>query len=81
MSNFRKTIFKLLKAYIMNETSWNEQFRDRTKKLAIAIIKAYGSWKKSDEIYIIGKQLLRSSSSIAANYRAVCKFEALERWR
>ncbi len=27
--------------------------------------------EKSDEIYIIGKQLLRSCTSIAANYRAV----------
>ena len=57
----------------MTETTWNEQFRDRTKKLAISIIKAYGSWKKSDEIYIIGKQLMRSSTSIAANYRAMCR--------
>lgn len=31
---------------MMNETSWNEQFRDRTKKSAIAIIKTYSSWKK-----------------------------------
>jgi four helix bundle protein len=57
----------------MTELTWNEQFRDRTKKLSIAIIKAYGSWKKNEEIYIIGKQLLRSSTSVAANYRAVCR--------
>ena len=57
----------------MNETTWNDQFRTRTKQLAVAIIKAYSSWKKSDEIYIIGKQLLRSSTSVAANYRAVCR--------
>ena len=30
----------------MSETTWNEQFRNRTKKLAIAIIKAFSSWKK-----------------------------------
>jgi four helix bundle protein len=57
----------------MTESSWNEQFRSRTKKLAIAIIKSYGSWKKNEEIYIVGKQLLRSSTSVAANYRAVCR--------
>ena len=57
----------------MSETSWNEQFRNRTKKLAIAIIKAFSSWKKTDEIRIIGKQLIRSSTSVAANYRAVCR--------
>ena len=57
----------------MSETSWNEQFRNRTKKRAIAIIKAFSSWKKTDEIRIIGKQLIRSSTSVAANYRAVCR--------
>ena len=53
------------------ENSMNEQFRIRTKALAINTLKIYSSWKKSDEIYIIGKQLLRSCTSIAANYRAV----------
>ena len=57
----------------MSETTWNEQFRNRTKKLAIATIKAFSSWKKTDEIRIIGKQLIRSSTSVAANYRAVCR--------
>ncbi len=61
----------------MNEASWNEQFRDRTKKLAIVIIKTYSSWKKTNEIYIIGKQLLRSSTSVAANYRAVCRARSI----
>ena len=57
----------------MSETTWNEQFRNRTKKLAVAIIKAFSSWKKNDEIRIIGKQLIRSSTSVSANYRAVCR--------
>jgi four helix bundle protein len=57
----------------MSETTWNEQFRDRTKKLAVAIIKSYSQWYKTDELRIIGKQLLRSSTSVAANYRAVCR--------
>lgn len=57
----------------MSETTWNEQFRNRTKQLAIAIIKAYSKWKKTDEIKIIGKQLIRSGTSVGANYRAVCR--------
>ncbi len=62
----------------MNEATWNEQFRNRTKQLAIAIIKAYGTWKKTEEIYIIGKQILRSSTSVAANYRAVCRARSIK---
>ena len=32
-----------------------------------------GSLAKTDEARIIGKQLLRSATSVAANYRAVCR--------
>jgi four helix bundle protein len=53
--------------------NWNEQFRKRTKQLAIDVIKNYGQWKKTDELRIIGKQLLRSATSVAANYRASCR--------
>jgi len=50
---------------------FNEDLRNRTKKFAIRIIKMYVRLPKSDEIRIIGKQLLRSSTSVAANFRAV----------
>ncbi len=43
-------IFQHFNWYTVTETSWNDQFRLRTKQLAVAIIKAYSSWKKSDEI-------------------------------
>ncbi len=46
----------------------------RTKKLALEVIKLYSSSKvKTDEFRIVGKQLLRSSTSVAANYRATCR--------
>jgi len=51
--------------------NFNEVFRIRTKKLAVAIILFYSQYcKKSDELRIIGKQLLRSGTSVAANFRA-----------
>ena len=52
---------------------WNEIFRNRTKKFAVEIIGFYSDLKKSDEIRIIGKQLIRSATSTAANYRAVIR--------
>lgn len=51
--------------------NFNEVFRNRTKKLAVAIILFYSQYcKSSDELKIIGKQLLRSGTSVAANFRA-----------
>lgn len=50
-----------------------EKFRDRTKKFVVDNIKLYRSLPKTEEARIIGKQLLRSSSSVGANYRAACR--------
>lgn len=51
--------------------SYNEIFRAKTKKLSVEIIKTLSPLKYSDELSIIRKQIFRSSTSIAANYRAV----------
>src|ERR1700748_371696 len=50
-----------------------EKFRERTKKFVVDNIKLYRSLPKTEEARIIGKQLLRSSSSVGANYRAACR--------
>ena len=47
--------------------------RKRTKELAVRIIRWYKQLPKSDEMRIIGRQLIKSSTSTAANYRAVCR--------
>ncbi|MBI4947143.1 MAG: four helix bundle protein [Bacteroidetes bacterium] len=48
-----------------------EILKQRTKSFAISIIKLSKSFPKNDEAFIIKKQLLRSSFSVASNYRAV----------
>ncbi len=50
---------------------YNSIFRERTKIFAIVVIKAFAKLKYSDEISIIRKQIIRSVTSVAANYRAV----------
>jgi four helix bundle protein len=45
--------------------------RARTKQFAIRIVRLFKSLPRSDEARIIGKQVLRSGTSVAANYRAV----------
>jgi len=50
-----------------------EDLRERTKKFAIRIVYLFKSLPKSTEAQVMGKQLLRCGTSVAANYRAVCR--------
>ena len=54
-------------------TNFAEEFKSRTKKLAVDVIIYCKSLPKSEESFIIKKQLIRSATSVAANYRAVCR--------
>lgn len=60
----------------MNDVSrieFAEMFKKRTKKFVVDNIKLFKSLPKTEEAKIIGRQLLRSSSSVGANYRAACR--------
>jgi four helix bundle protein len=48
-------------------------FKARTKKLAVAIIKQVDKLPRSLATDVIGKQLVRSGTSIGANYRSACR--------
>jgi len=51
----------------------SQVLKDRTKQFAIRIVKLFRLLPRTEEARIIGKQMLRSGTSIAANYRAVCR--------
>jgi len=51
----------------------SEVLKDRTKSFALRIVRLYRSLPRSEEARILGTQLLRSSTSIGANYRAACR--------
>jgi four helix bundle protein len=53
----------------MNE----QEFKDRTKKLALRVIRLVGKLPNNYIAEVIGKQLLRSATSVGANYRAACR--------
>ena len=48
-------------------------FKAKTKKLAVAIIKQVDKLPRSLATDVIVKQLVRSGTSIGANYRAACR--------
>jgi len=56
-----------------NRVDFAEIMRNRTKKFVVDNIKFYRTLPKTEEAKIIGRQLLRSSSSVGANYRAACR--------
>jgi four helix bundle protein len=49
------------------------ELRGRTKAFAIRIVKLFRALSRSPDAQTLGKQLLRSGTSVAANYRAVCR--------
>jgi four helix bundle protein len=50
-----------------------EELKTRTKLFAIRNINLYRNLPKTEEAKIIGRQLLRSATSVGANYRAACR--------
>jgi four helix bundle protein len=47
----------------------NVALERRTKAFAVRVIRMFGRLPRSTEAQILGKQLLRSGTSVAANYR------------
>jgi four helix bundle protein len=47
--------------------------RLRTKQFALRILRLYRFLPVRDDARILGKQLLRSGTSVGANYRAACR--------
>jgi four helix bundle protein len=50
-----------------------ERLQVRTKRFALRILTLFRSLPKTEEARILGRQLLRSGTSIGANYRAACR--------
>jgi four helix bundle protein len=50
-----------------------EILKRRTKLFAIRIVKLFKALPRTEEGRVVGKQLLRSGTSVAANYRAACR--------
>src|ERR1700746_225278 len=50
-----------------------EALRDRTKAFAFRVIRLFRSLLYKTDTQVLGKQLLRCRTSVAANYRAVCR--------
>ena len=54
-----------------------QEFKNRTKQTALRVIKVIEALPNSNSAQIIGKQLLRSATSVGANYRAACRGKSI----
>jgi len=50
-----------------------DELRARAKSFALRVVKLYRSLPRSADAQVMGKQLLRCGTSVAANYRASCR--------
>ncbi|MBE2221297.1 MAG: four helix bundle protein [Anaerolineae bacterium] len=50
-----------------------QMFQNRTKLLAVQIIEMTNQLPKTMAAEVIGKQIIRSATSVGANYRAACR--------
>jgi len=50
-----------------------EDLRKRTKEFALRVIQLFRALPKTEEARVLGRQILRSGTAVAANYRSACR--------
>lgn len=66
--------FQFVNVRMDNQPNLNsEELKNRTKKLAIEVIHLVESLPQCMATDVIGKQVIRSITSVAANYRSACR--------
>ena len=60
----------------MSDIESNKQLEERTLVFAVAVVRYVGTFVRSDAAVIIGRQLLKSGTSIGANYREANRAES-----
>src|SRR5689334_12453654 len=57
----------------MTNIEFAKEMQARTKAFALRVIRMFQKLPKTDVARVLGKQVLRSGTSVAANYRAACR--------
>jgi four helix bundle protein len=56
-----------------------DELKKRTKQFALMIIKIVDDLPNTKAGYTIGNQLIRAGTSVAANYRTVCRARSFDK--
>jgi four helix bundle protein len=51
----------------------SQHMKDRTKRFAVNVFRFCETLPNRQSVWVISRQLMRSASSVAANYRAACR--------
>ena len=57
----------------LSNKEFNEKWRGKTKQFALKVIALSDEMPKKESARVINQQLLRSATSVAANFRAACR--------
>ena len=57
-----------------------EELRDRTRTFAIRVVRVYRSLPWKTDAQVLGKQMLRCGTAVAANCRAACRARSRAEW-
>jgi four helix bundle protein len=58
-------------------TIWGpEELRQRTKQFALRVISLFRALPRTEVARVLGRQVLRSATGMAANYRSACRSRA-----
>jgi four helix bundle protein len=49
------------------------ELKERSKQFALRVVRLFRALPRNTDAQVMGKQLLRSGTSVAANYRAACR--------
>src|SRR5512136_856633 len=65
----------MMKCFLEGDVMRGEgnDLRERTKGFAIRVVGMYSTLPKTTEAQVLGKQVLRSGTSVGANYREACR--------
>jgi len=65
---------------LIPDVPFNETYRVRTKEASLRVIRLFQQLPRTGEAGVLGKQLLRSATSVAANFRAACRGRSPAEW-
>jgi four helix bundle protein len=57
----------------LSNQKFNEKMREQTKQFALQIIALGDRFPNKESARVINRQLLRSATSVVANFRAACR--------
>jgi four helix bundle protein len=61
--------------------SFPDEMKQRTKRFALRVIKMVDALPRRRSADVLGKQVLRSGTSVGANYRAACRARSNDEFR